>query len=104
MSPVPPVPKSMFFMYIVGESKKVNKFGGLQSPTGYCITFNTGGHANIFLGPKFNVKSIFGVCELQHGQNSIFWVHKSEKRKDRGIVIFTFRIQWSFSEIEMTSK
>ena len=49
---------------------------------GYSITFNMGIHANIW-GPKFNIKSIFGVCELQHGQNSIFWVHKSEKRKNR---------------------
>ena len=37
-------------------------------PGGYSMTFNMGGvHANIW-GPKFYVKSIFGVCEVQHGQ------------------------------------
>ena len=36
-------------------------------PRGYSPTFNTGVRANIW-GPKFYVKSIVGVCELQHGQ------------------------------------
>ena len=26
--------------------------------------------------------SISGVCELQHGQNSTFWVHKSKKKEE----------------------
>ena len=42
--------------------------------------------ANIW-GPKIYVKSIFGVCELKYGPNSIFGVHKSEERKNRGICL-----------------
>ena len=36
----------------------------------YSITFNF--HANIW-SPKFYVKSIFGVCESQHGEKCNIW-------------------------------
>ena len=44
------------------------------TPGGYFITSNTG-----------RSMPIFGVCELQHGQKFNIRVHKSEKRKNRGI-------------------
>ena len=38
-------------------------------------------HANIW-GSEILSKSIFGVCELQPGQSSIFRVHKSGKKEE----------------------
>ena len=52
---------------IFGEKKDKMKLH-VGMPRGVLHNFQYGEvHANIW-GPKFYVKSIFGVCELQHGQ------------------------------------
>ena len=50
------------------------------SPGGVLCSFQYGGvRANIW-GPKFYVKSIFGVCELQRGQKFNIWGPQNLKK------------------------
>ena len=52
---------------------------------GYSITFNTGRSMPIFRVPNFTLNQYLGSVNYNMDKNSIFWVHKSEKRKNRGV-------------------
>ena len=56
-------------------------------PGGYSLTFNTGGSVPIFGVPKFMLNQYLGSVNYNMDQNSIFGVHKSEDRKNRGICL-----------------
>ena len=52
---------------------------------GYSITFNTGRSMPIFRVRNFTLNQYLGSVNYNMDKNSIFWVHKSEKRKNRGV-------------------
>ena len=56
-----------------------------RNPGGYSITFNTGRSMPIFRVPNFTLNQYLGSVNYNMDKNSIFWVHKSEKRKNRGV-------------------
>ena len=46
----------------------------------YSIAFNTGGGVHAYIwGPKFNLNQYLGSVNYNMDENSISWVHKSEK-------------------------
>ena len=54
---------------------------------GYSLTFNMGGgRANIW-GPKMSLNQYLRSVNCNMDKNSIFGVHKSGERKDRGIFL-----------------
>ena len=57
----------------------------MKIPGGYSITFNTGRSMPIFRVPNFTLNQYLGSVNYNMDKNSIFWVHKSEKRKNRGV-------------------
>ena len=52
---------------------------------GYSITFNTGRSMPIFGVRNFTLNQYLGSVNYNMDKNSIFWVHKSEKSKNRGV-------------------
>ena len=52
---------------------------------GYSITFNTGRSLPIFGVRNFTLNQYLGSVNYNMDKNSIFCVHKSEKRKNRGV-------------------
>ena len=52
---------------------------------GYFITFNTGRSMPIFGVRNFTLNQYLGSVNYNMDKNSIFWVHKSEKSKNRGV-------------------
>ena len=62
------------------DNKLSNKTQG-----GYSITFNTGRSMPIFGVRNFTLNQYLGSVNYNMDKNSIFWVHKSEKRKNRGV-------------------
>ena len=52
---------------------------------GYSITFNTERSMPIFGVRNFTLNQYLGSVNYNMDKNSIFWVHKSEKRKNRGV-------------------
>ena len=54
---------------------------------GYSLTFNTWGSVPIFGVQKFTLNQYLGSVNDNMDTNSIFGVHKSEERKNRGICL-----------------
>ena len=59
----------------------------MATPGGYSLTFNTGGSVPIFGVRKFTLNQYLGSVNDNMHKNSIFGVHKSEERKNRGICL-----------------